>query len=146
MSVLGYFKAFACTVCVCRLRSYKKNKETCTGKTWKIAIFSTPGKHSHWLVGCIQKAKTFIALLAKATFLHSGAVQRKSTKCTHITVTGILFEQLYWLGLTPLHFFSIIWKGASKSSWIEPTEMNFPWKLLEIYFFSSKLWNFKGHF
>lgn len=42
-----------------------------------------------------KKAKTFIALLAKATFLHSGAVQRKSTKNTHITVPEILFEQLY---------------------------------------------------
>lgn len=58
-------------------------------------MFSIPSKHSHWLFGCIQKARTFIALLAKATFLHSGAVQRKSTKNTHITVPEILFEQLY---------------------------------------------------
>lgn len=58
-------------------------------------MFFTPGKDSPWLFGCIQKAKIFIALLAKATFLHSGAVQRKSTKNPHITVPEILFEQLY---------------------------------------------------
>lgn len=72
-----------------------KRKRRAQERHEKLLYFSAPGKHSHWLVGCIQKAKTFIAMLAKATFLHSGTVQRKSTKCTHITVTGILFEQLY---------------------------------------------------
>lgn len=108
-----------------------KRTKTCTRKTWKIAIFSTPRKHSHWLRGCIQKAKTFIALLAEATFLHRGAVQRKSTKNhAHHSAWNSVWTTIL-IGSDPFTFFSIIWKGASNCSWIEPTEMNFPWKLLE---------------
>lgn len=122
-----------------------KRTKTCTRKTWKIAIFSTPRKHSHWLCGCIQKAETFIALLAEATFLHRGAVQRKSTKNTHITVPEILFEQLYWLDLTPLHFFPLFEKVHLTVAGLNPPRWTFHENFLR-HFFSSKLWNFKEHF
>lgn len=135
-------------VCLCAhvLHGYEKNKAMRKKNMKKIAIFSTPGKDSHWLFGCIQKAKIFIALLAKATFLHSGAVQRKSTKNLHITVPEILFEQLYWLGLTPLDFFFPLFEKVHLTA----AELNqLRWTFHENflrYFFSSKLWNFKEHF
>lgn len=147
MSVFGYFKVFACGVCVCMSCVVIKRTKMSTGKTWKPAIFSTPSKHSHWLFGCIQKAKTFIALLAKATFLHSGAVQRKSTKSAHITVPEILFEQVYLLGLTPLHFFffPLFEKVHLTVAELNQRRWTFHENFLR-YFFSSKLWNFKEHF
>lgn len=76
---------------------YEKNKETDGGGVdAKNGSPSWPGKHAIALPSPLQRLPLFIARRAKKPFFRaSGRVQRQSTKCVHITVPAILFEQAY---------------------------------------------------
>lgn len=95
-----------------------------------------------------SKDEDFYCLLAKVTFIHS--VQYKGRAQNVDTSQWLEFclnKFIDWAW--PLFYtFSppIIWKGASKTGWIEPTAMNFLWKLLEIFLLVQSFGIFKGHF